>query len=73
MENYIVCPHCHKTITNRPLIDAAAAGTGNGSQNINCDCGEKLTYWAISAQLRDQKSIGGKVQKWWRDLTKATH
>jgi hypothetical protein len=64
MENQIVCPNCNKTISNNPLIDAAAKGEGFGSQSFNCDCGEGINYWQIRAQLRDQQTIHRRFQKW---------
>jgi hypothetical protein len=69
MENQITCPHCKKTISNNSLIDAAANGEGQGSQFILCDCGEKLSYWAITAQLREQKTVGWKILNWFRALS----
>jgi exoribonuclease R len=68
MENQIVCPHCKKTISNNSVIDDAAKGTGSDTQSILCDCGEKITYWQITAQLRDQKKLGWKLQNWIRTL-----
>jgi len=64
MENQIVCPHCKKTIANNSIIDDAAKGEGLGSRSFNCDCGERITYWQIAAQLRDQKTISRRFQKW---------
>ena len=64
MENQITCPHCKKTISNHPLIKAAATGEGQTAQFIMCDCGEKLSFWAIAAQLREQKTLGWKIQNW---------
>jgi hypothetical protein len=69
MENQIVCPHCKKTISNNSVIDDAAKGTGSDTQSINCDCGEKITYWQITAQLRDQKTLGWRFQNWVRTLS----
>jgi len=71
MENYIECPNCKKTITNHPLIEAAVTGAGNGSQNLICDCGERLTFWAITAQLREQKTTGRKIKNWFRSLSQS--
>ena len=64
MENYIVCPHCNKTISNNPIIDEAARGEGAASQSILCDCGERISYWQITAQLRDQQTISRRFQIW---------
>ena len=69
MENQIVCPNCKKTISNHPLINAAVKGEGLGSESINCDCGEKITYWQITAQLRDQKTISRRFQTWVRNFS----
>ncbi len=70
MEAYIVCPHCKKIISNNPIIDAAVKGGDGGSTSFNCDCGEKITFWAITAQLRDQKKPLARFQKWLRSLSK---
>jgi hypothetical protein len=70
MDNSIKCPHCKKTITNNPVIDAAAKGEGQGLQFILCECGERISFWAITAQLRDQKTLSGKLQIWFRRLFK---
>jgi len=64
MENYIICPNCHKTIINDPLIEAAARKEGSGARAITCDCGERITFWAITAQLRKQKTRGRRFQNW---------
>jgi hypothetical protein len=69
MENQILCPHCSKKITNNPILDQAAKGEGSASQSILCDCGERITYWQITAQLRDQKTFGQKFQNWVRSLS----
>jgi len=69
MKNQIVCPNCKKTIANNPIIDDAAKGEGSAAQSILCDCGEKITYWRITAQLRDQKTIRRRFQNWVRTLS----
>lgn len=66
MENQITCPNCKITISADPLIDAAARQDGSGADSINCECGERLTYWAITAQLRKQKTLGSRIQAWFR-------
>lgn len=66
MENQIICPHCKKTIANNPVIDEAAKGECTGANFINCECGERITFWAITAQLREQKTFSSKLQNWWR-------
>jgi hypothetical protein len=40
---------------NNPIIDSAARGELHGSELITCECGQNITFWAITAQLRDQK------------------
>lgn len=70
MGNYVICPHCKKTISNNPVIEAAAAGGGSGSETIKCECGEMLTYWDLTAQLRGQKTIFAKLQTWWQTISK---
>ena len=62
MENHITCPHCKKMISNDPVIESAVKGENLGSTFIICDCGEKITFWAITAQLRDQKKLGRRIQ-----------
>ncbi len=69
MENYIVCPHCKKTISNNPVVDSAVKGEDRGSTFVTCDCGEKITFWAITAQLRNQKKPVAKILKWFRSLS----
>jgi hypothetical protein len=54
MENRITCPNYKKTIANNSIIDEAAKGVGSETQSIVCACGEEITYWQISALLRDQ-------------------
>jgi hypothetical protein len=70
MGNEIKCPNCKKTISDNPLIDSAAKGEGLGSQFILCECGERLSFWAITAQLRDQKKPGARIQNWLRSFSK---
>jgi hypothetical protein len=70
MGNQIVCPHCKKTISNNSIIDDAAKGEGSVTQSMICDCGERITYWQITAQLRDQKKLGRKFQTWFRNISK---
>jgi len=69
MENQIVCPNCNKTISNNSVIEDVAKGVGASSQTINCDCGERITYWQISTQLREQKTFGWRFQTWVRSLS----
>jgi hypothetical protein len=60
MGNQIICPHCKRIISNNKIIDEAAKGEGSDSQFIICECGERITYWQIDAQLRGQKTVGRK-------------
>jgi RNase P subunit RPR2 len=71
MENQIICPHCKKTISNDPVIESAVKGEDRGSTYIICDCGEKITFWAITAQLRDQKKPVARILHWFRSLSKS--
>jgi hypothetical protein len=66
MENQIICPACKRTITNNPVIDAAANGEDQalGSEYVICECGERISFWAITAQLRDQKKPVAKFLNW---------
>ncbi len=70
MENYVTCPNCKKRISNHPVIEAAAKEAGKGSEIILCECGQMLTYWDITAQLRGQKTIFAKLQTWWQTISK---
>lgn len=71
MENQIVCPNCKKLISNNSIIDEAANGKGSDTQSIICSCGERITYWNITAQLRDQKTFGMKLQNWVKSLSRS--
>lgn len=71
MENYVTCPNCKRTISNNLVIDEAATGAGSASRSINCECGERITYWAMTSQLRKQKTVGRRIQKWWRSFSTA--
>jgi RNase P subunit RPR2 len=70
MENYIICPNCQRTITDDPVIEAAARKEGSGARSITCECGERITFWAITAQLREQNSQGRRFQNWFKKLFK---
>lgn len=72
MENQITCPQCKRMITNNPVVDSAARGEDHkmGSEYVICECGERISFWAITAQLRDQKKPGGKVLNWLRGFSK---
>jgi hypothetical protein len=69
MENLIVCPNCKKMISNNDIINDAAKGEGLTKRHMVCDCGEKITYWQITAQLRDQKTFGKKFHNWVQALS----
>jgi len=70
MENHITCPNCKKTISNNPIIDEAAKGVGVDTQSIVCDCGERITYWRITEQLRDQKKPAARIRNWLHGFSK---
>jgi len=72
MENQITCPECKRTISNSPVIEAAAKGEGHtmGSEYVICECGERISFWAITAQLRDQKKPAERVLTWFRNFSK---
>ena len=73
MENQITCPACKRTIMNSPVINAAANGEDHtmGSEYVICECGERISFWAITAQLRDQKKPVEKVLNWFRSFSKS--
>jgi hypothetical protein len=71
MNNYVICPRCNATITNDPIIDSAVRGEFHGSEYITCTCGQNITFWDITAQLRDQNTFGLRVKKWWQKMTKS--
>ena len=66
----ITCPHCGRIIADDPLIAAAVTGKGEASQAITCECGETISFWAITAQLREQKKLGLRIRNWFRALFK---
>jgi hypothetical protein len=69
METKIVCPNCSKAIVDNAIVNDAAKGEGSDTQSLICECGERITYWQITAQLRDQKTFGQKFQTWFRAFT----
>ncbi len=73
MENQITCPACKRTITNNPVVDSAAKGEDHvlGSEYVICECGERISYWAITAQLREQKKPAAKFLNWFHNLSKS--
>jgi hypothetical protein len=72
MENQITCPNCKRMISNNPVVDSAAKGEDHkmGSEFVICECGERISFWAITAQLRGQKSFGSKIQSWFHPISK---
>ena len=71
METQITCPQCKRTIINHPVVESAAKGEDHkmGSEYVICECGERISFWAITAQLRDQKKPAGKVLSWFRSFS----
>ncbi len=69
MENQIECPACAAKITNLRVINEAANNTGSSMQFVTCDCGERITYWQISAQIRKQKKFNQKFKNWIRSFS----
>jgi hypothetical protein len=70
MENQITCPRCKRIIANNPIIEDAAKRVGSNTQSIRCECGERITYWHITAQLQGQKKSVWKIQHWLHGLSK---
>lgn len=66
----ITCPHCGKTYTDDPIITDAVTGAGDASRFIMCECGERITFWAITAQLREEKKFGPRFSHWLKALFK---
>jgi hypothetical protein len=69
MENQIVCPNCGKTIPHNAMVEDAIKGEGSDTQSMSCECGERITYWNMKAQLRGQKTLGWRFQNWVRSLS----
>ena len=69
MVNQIVCPNCKKTISDNAMIDDAVDGQGSTLRAIQCECGEKISYWQVSALLREQKTTGYRFKNWVQSLT----
>lgn len=69
MENHVVCPRCKAKITHNSVIDDAAKGEGADTQSLRCECGERITYWQATAQLRKQKTLSWRLQNWVRNLS----
>jgi hypothetical protein len=70
MDHLITCPNCQRKITRDPIIEDAAKGLGSDNRFILCECGERITYWQITAQLRNQKTTGRKIQTLFQGLFK---
>lgn len=72
MENQITCPACKRTITNNPVVASAARGEDHamGSEFVVCECGERISFWAIAAQLREQKKPAARFLDWVHSLSK---
>ena len=70
MENQITCPHCQRIISNNPIIDVVAKREGSEKQFLVCECGQRITYWQITAQLRDQNKPVARILNWFRDLSR---
>jgi hypothetical protein len=64
MENQVVCPNCKKVLPDDVVISDAAKGVGSFMRFIYCECGEKISYWQITAQLRKQKTMGWRFRNW---------
>jgi hypothetical protein len=73
MKNQITCPECKRTISNNPIIDSAARGEDHalGSEFVICECGERISFWAITAQLRGQKKPVERALNWIRGFSKS--
>ena len=69
MQNQIICPECKRTITNNAILDAAAKGEAHGTEVIICECGERIKFWALMAQLREQRTFGKKIQNWFHAIS----
>ena len=72
MENQITCPQCKRTIVNNSVVDSAAQGGDHsmGSEYVICECGERISFWAITAQLRNQKKPVARVLNWIRSFSR---
>ena len=71
MDNQITCPNCKRTYSNLPIIEDAARGEGSDTQSLICECGEKISYWRITEQLRDQKKFGRLLKNKFLGLLKS--
>jgi hypothetical protein len=66
MGNEITCPRCGKTISDSSFVDSAETGEGQGTDFYVCECGERISFWAATAQLRDQKKLSTRISNWFR-------
>ena len=64
----VTCPECGRIIANDPLIALAVSGEGQASQFIKCECGNQISFWAVTAQLREQKKFSRRVGDWFRAI-----
>jgi RNase P subunit RPR2 len=68
----ITCRNCKKIIAINSVIEDAMKGEGSDRQSVVCEnCGEKISYWQITAQLRDQKKLGWRLRQWFQNLFKS--
>ena len=67
--SYVTCPGCGRTISN-PMVDSAETGEGTGADYFMCECGERITFWGATAQLREQKKLGTRLRAWFRSFSK---
>ena len=58
-------------MSNELIIDETATGAGSAARSITCECGERISYWVITAQLRKQKTVGRRIQQWFRSSSTA--
>jgi hypothetical protein len=71
METEITCPNCKRKISGNPIIENAAQGVGVDTQFLICECGERISYWQITALLRNQKTSGSKIQNFFQGIFKS--
>ena len=67
----ITCSECGRIIADdHPLIALAVSGEGQASQFIKCECGNQISFWAVTAQLREQKKLGQRILNWFQAIFK---
>lgn len=65
----IKCPRCGRLVAqDDPLIAQARSGEGDSSQYIECECGAKVTFWSITAQIREQNTRWYQFKHWVRSI-----